>query len=296
MVRPVMLQEPGVDPAIQLVVQDGLATYAAGDGEPMMLMPYPHGFGLPFAEWPLAHALRQLNRRVVTYDPPGVGVHTTRPARISMEEMIDCADEALAALDIREPIDLVGHSMGGFCALGYALALPQRVKRLILIGTLSGGPAIQRGRGMPWGNWLTGRDRWRFIILGMRLNLGIGNLAVHKQLLRLLWKASYADKRQIPEIALAPDDHRQPAPVRDAWPRVALRLDYRDRLAEIRVPTLICVGRFDPQAPVPCSEELARGIAGARLEIFEHSGHYPFSEEPERFRQVVGQFLAAPTV
>jgi proline iminopeptidase len=54
---------------------------------------------------------------------------------------------------------------------------------------------------------------------------------------------------------------------------------------------LICVGRFDPQAPAPCSEELAAGIPGSRLVIFEHSGHYPFTEEPEKFTQVVSEFL-----
>ena len=271
-------------------MRNGLAMYAAGASEPLLLMPYPHGFGLPFADWPLANLFQQLGRRVVTFDPPGA-FRSTRPAQISMPEMLGCTEETLRALDVQGPVDVVGHSMGGLCAIAFALAQPQRVKRLLLIGTLAGGPAIRRGRGMPWGKRLMGLDRWRFTALGMRLNLGMGNLAVHKQLLALLWKASYADKRRTPQVVIEADDRRRPAPVRDSWPRTVLRLDYRTRLGEIRAPTLICVGRFDPQAPAPCSEELAAGIPGSRLVIFEHSGHYPFTEEPEKFTQVVSEFL-----
>jgi len=265
--------------------------YEAGDGEPLLLMPYPHGFGLAFAEWPLARLFQELGWRVVTFDPPGA-FRSTRPAQMSMAEMLACTVETLEALEVSGPVDVVGHSMGGLCAIALALARPERVKRLVLVGTLSGGPAIRRGRGMPWGNWLTGLDRWRFMFLGLRLGLGIGNLAVHKRLRGLLWKASYADKRLVPGSEIDVGDNRRPAPVRDSWPRVALRIDYGQRLGEIRAPTLVCVGRFDPQAPVPCSEELARGIPGARLAIFEQSGHYPFVEEQARFTQIVSHFLA----
>jgi proline iminopeptidase len=40
-----------------------------------------------------------------------------------------------------------------------------------------------------------------------------------------------------------------------------------------------------------CSEELARGISGARLVVFEQSGHLPFVEEPERFLRELNGFL-----
>jgi hypothetical protein len=121
---------------------------------------------------------------------------------------------------------------------------------------------------MPWGKWLTGLDRRRFMALSIRLNLGLGNQEVHKGLLRLLLKASYADKGQAPIVPIAAGDRWRPAPMRDAWPCAGLRLDLCRRLAEIRALALACVGRFDPQAPVACSEELVRGIRGADLEIF----------------------------
>ena len=276
-------------------VHDGLACYAAGAGEAVFLMPYPHGFGrAPIVQEPLAAVLRELDQQVVSFDPPGM-FNTRRTARVSMPEMLNCAEEALDTLGIAGPLTLVGHNMGGFCAIAYALARPERVKRLSIIGSLASASAIQHAKGLPWGDWLTGRDRLRYIYWGFRLSWGLGgNLALHKQMLQLLMYASYADKSLVPGVEIEKDDRHRPAPVRDVWPRTifAQRLDYRARLSEIRVPALIGVGCHDPQAPVGCSEELAQGIPGARLIIFERSGHYPFTEEPDLFRQTLAEFLA----
>jgi proline iminopeptidase len=53
------------------------------------------------------------------------------------------------------------------------------------------------------------------------------------------------------------------------------------------------VGRHDKITPVEFSQEIANGIPQARLEIFEHSGHNPFNDEPEKFRKIVSDFLKA---
>lgn len=58
-----------------------------------------------------------------------------------------------------------------------------------------------------------------------------------------------------------------------------------------QAPTLVIVGRYDQVTPVSCSQEIAKGIASARLEIFERSGHSPSSDEPEKFQEVLLDFL-----
>ena len=70
------------------------------------------------------------------------------------------------------------------------------------------------------------------------------------------------------------------------------RLSYAERLHEVRAPTLIVAGRHDPEAPLQCSEELLQGIRGARLVVFEQSGHAPFIEEGALFTRIVEAFLA----
>jgi proline iminopeptidase len=278
-------------PATPAVVRDGLAVYDVGTGPPLLLLPYPHGWTtVPMAADTLCPLLVSLGRRVVTFDPPGA-YRSTRPARVDMPEMLACAHEALAARAVSGPVEVVGHSMGGLCALAFTLAHPERVRRLVLVDTLAGGPSLRCARAIPWYWSPLDPTFWRCIWWGWRLMRGRGTLATHKRHAHLIARASYSDPVRVPPLCLEPGDRQRPAPVRDRWPAVARRLDYRGQLARVRAPTLVCVGRCDPQTPVGCSQELAQGIPGAQLVIFERSGHRPFEEETLRFASIVGAFL-----
>ncbi len=95
---------------------------------------------------------------------------------------------------------------------------------------------------------------------------------MHKQLLQLLWQASYADKRQMPTVAIAAGDSHRPAPVRDTWPRVALRLDYRSRLGAIQAPTLVAIGDND-YTRIEHAAEMYRLIPNATLAVLPNTTH-----------------------
>jgi len=69
--------------------------------------------------------------------------------------------------------------------------------------------------------------------------------------------------------------------------------DLTDHLGEIAVPTLILCGRHDPRVPIRQSEVLRDGIPRAELVAFEESGHFPYAEEPEKFRAAVQEFVRA---
>ena len=69
--------------------------------------------------------------------------------------------------------------------------------------------------------------------------------------------------------------------------------DVRSRLGEIRVPTLVLCGATDWITPLALSEDIAARIPGSRLVRFEHSGHKPMTEEPEKFVRELRQFLRA---
>lgn len=112
----------------------------------------------------------------------------------------------------------------------------------------------------------------------------------------LIFRDSYVDRSRFTRTPIAARDWLRPPRPRAAWKsKVAWRLDYRTRLVEVRAPTLVLAGRHDPQMPPACAEELARGIPDARVAVFEHSGHYPFVEEPAPFWTAVGEHLAAGT-
>ena len=58
----------------------------------------------------------------------------------------------------------------------------------------------------------------------------------------------------------------------------------------IRTPTLVVAGADDGITPVAQTEEIARGIAGARLEILEKAGHQAPLEQSEAFNALVERF------
>src|SRR3712207_6347008 len=131
-----------------MVVHDGLAVYAFGSGEPVLLMPYPHAATVAGDRTltALIEGFEAVGRRVLTFDPPASG-RSSRPMRLDMEEMIEGAQEALGVCAVEGPLDVIGHSQGGFAALAFAIERPEHVRRLVLVGAGAGGPSWMRAPG-----------------------------------------------------------------------------------------------------------------------------------------------------
>ena len=85
---------------------------------------------------------------------------------------------------------------------------------------------------------------------------------------------------------------RTPPPVAGAMLLELLR-DYRDVLPEIDVPVLVCAGADEKWRSVPAVEYAAELIPNARFELFEESGHCLTVEEPEKFNEVLRDFVAS---
>lgn len=67
--------------------------------------------------------------------------------------------------------------------------------------------------------------------------------------------------------------------------------DYRDVLSSIDVPALVVHGERDAVAPLPLSQEIAEGIAGARLEQIPGAGHVANADDPPAFNMLLREFL-----
>lgn len=269
----------------------GLAVYRFGTRDPLLFMAYPHGLSVVGDSTPTAliGALLGLGQQVITFDPPGAG-RSTRPMRLTMEEMLDCAEEALAVSGINGPVAVLGHSQGGIAALAFTLEHPDRVSRLILTCTASGGPAYFQAPGAIWNR--THSDYWRMALPSLLYWL-TRRKAAEKLMLNVIFQASWRDRSRFQPQPVSLRDWLRPASARIWWNQTARHLDYSSRLGEIRVPTLVMAGRHDPQMPPACSEELAAGIRHSQLVIFERSGHYPFVEESEAFQEAVRLFSSS---
>ena len=155
------------EPTEPAEIHHGLALYQRGQGRPLLALPYPHASGGgPMIDGPLVSLAAGCGFRVSTFDPPGQ-YRSTLPARVSLDEMLDCATETLGTLRLPARVAVIGHSMSALCAFYLGLARPDRVAKLVLVGTPPGsGMAIVRYRAMPfcWPPW--NPDLWRMAGLG----------------------------------------------------------------------------------------------------------------------------------
>jgi pimeloyl-ACP methyl ester carboxylesterase len=245
----------------------------------------------------LVRGLKDLGRQVITFDAPQSG-RSRRPTRLNMDEMLECAEEALTTWDVEGPVDVIGHCHGGWAAVGLAIERPERVRHLILAGTFAAMASYQKAPGALWNRSHPLYWRWRLWMVALMLS---EREAAEKLMWNVIRRASFVDQTYFVPRPVRRRDLLRHAGPRARWldplPRggadAPRRLDYRPRLQEVRAPTLVLAGAHDAQMPPSCSEELANGIPDARLISFERSGHHPFVEEPEAFWAAIGRFLSS---
>jgi len=273
------------------LITDSLAVYIVGEGEPILVFPYPHaGTNEPMAQSDFSETFIELGRKVITFDVPGAYA-STREAKVDMNEMLDCAIDALESAGVDGKIDVAGPSMGGLVTLAFALEYPERVDQLLLVNTLSGFEASLNW-GMPGSAWKWNqKEYWQLMYWGILLQNGRGNLAMHKRLMHLMREASYVNKSFVPPLEIDENDKDKPTPVRFKWSKALWNINYAEELEHVIASTLVTAGRYDPQTPIECAQELTEGIPNNNLVVFENSGHYPFVEEKDEFLDVIGAFL-----
>ena len=233
-------------------------------------------------------------RRVIMYDQLGCGKSPvpSDPDMWTVELFIEEVDAVRQALGL-ERLHVLGQSWGGMLGMEYALTQPDGVESLVICDS----PARM--------------DLWVEEANRLRAELPSevqATLLKHEQdgttddpayeeaclvfynrhVCRVPWSESVARSfAQMPnEVYMTmngPSEFHCIGTLR-TW-------DVTPRLGEITIPTLVISGRYDEATP-RISQEVSDGIPGSEWVLFEESSHMPHEEEPERFRQVVGDFLA----
>ncbi len=255
-----------------------------GTGRPVVLL---HGTGDPAGFFlPLLEALHGI--RVMAPDRPGVGLSdpVELPIRGYREAAVSWLDGLLDALGL-ETTALVGHSGGGVWALWYALARPERVTRLVLMGvpTLPGTRAPLPIRLMT--TPALGAALRRLLPPSpasfMRLARAVGEgetIGHHPDLVDLLvavardpaaQRATRAEFRALvsPLALLSRDGFRRRDRVRP------------EELGRLTMPTSVIWGERDPVGSVAVAKAVTGLIPDARLEVLP-AGHGPWLGEPAR--------------
>ena len=200
----------------------------------------------------------------VALDLPGHG-RSSRPGRDSIEGYRDVVLGLLDTLGFERAV-IVGHSMGGGIAQSLALAHPDRVAGLGLVGTgarLRVLPAILDGvlNDMP--------QTARFVV-----EQSYGP-----------WLDAATRDRAVAEFIACP------AEVTHGDFTACNQFDLMPHMAEIHAPALVICGRLDRMTPVKYSEFLALNIKNARLTLVDGAGHSVMLEKPEAVNQALADFM-----
>jgi pimeloyl-ACP methyl ester carboxylesterase len=222
----------------------------------VLLMPGPHRFQRPGQRSAdaLITGLVRLGRTVVTFDPPGSG-WSSRPTRLGMPEMLSCTLEALAAAGVDEPVDAVGHSMGGLALLAFTLQHPDLVDRLVLIGTGRGGGTHLTAPGALWNRH---HRAFPAVALLGSVHLAVGRLGSEGVLNNLIERRSFVDQSHSRPARVRAGDWLRPRAGRADWHRIARTLDYGPRLPESPPGRWCCADGMTRSSRWPARSSWAR--------------------------------------
>ena len=259
-----------------------------GAGPPVVLL---HGTGNPAGF--LLPLLRELHGvRAIAPDRPGVGLSdpTNLPAARYREAAVAWLDRLLDTLEL-DTTTLLGHSGGAMWAMWYALAHPDRIRRLVLLGP----PAVPKTRcplplrlaTTPVVGQLLSRlappSPTSILRFAHHVAREKETLARHPDLVDLLVAAGrdpvtgHASKAEH-RLFVSPFGFRRGSRLRP------------DELRQLAMPTLLIWGEFEPLGGVSVAQAVTDLIPHGRLEVLP-TGHGPWLGQPTRTAATVLEFV-----
>ena len=243
-------------------------------------------------EW--ADLAPQLETPLVIPDRPGFGLSYPIDYR-RLDFRAEAARWLLELTDglAADQIDLVGNSMGGFFAIAFAAAYPDRVRKLVLCGT-AGGLFPKPGLFLQlWATPGVGAliSRIQFRDAETLRKRAFGNYLVHPERIP-------ADLLEVALLGInlpgTADTNRaimQAVATIRGW-RPQMRLE--EALATLQVPTLFICGDHDPLAGPDVGLDLTTRMPDARITVISDAGHIPHLDQPEPVADALNDFLGQP--
>ena len=240
-----------------------------GDGDPLVFL---HGWPDSWFTWSRVLPLLPQHFRAIAIDQRGYG-DSDRPARgYAIPDFGDDVVALIDALDI-DSATIVGHSFGSFVARRVAIASPERVARLVLIGSGFGGTNP--------------------IILDLQKALRDLPDPVPPEFVRE-FQASTAYRPLPKEFfeQIIVESLKLPSRL---WREIIdglVEYDDAEELRTIAAPTLLLWGDKDALFPRAHQDHFLTAIPGAKLTVYKETGHCPNWEEPERVAADVAAFAS----
>jgi proline iminopeptidase len=268
----------------------------AGGGTPVVLLSGGPGFDVDYL-LPVADFLPAGYQRIF-FEQRGTG--RSRVAHMTAENMtLRLVIEDLEALRLhlkQERLFLLGHSWGAMLAMAYAAAHPDRIDRMVLIG--SGGPTLDFAE--RFGDNIAARLRpedleaRRYWESPDRRGTDPEKAALGA--MKAIVPGYFFDRAKALAFAAdLKDGTFHPAVNSLLMGDLNKAYDLRAGLQKVDRPVLIIQGYQDPVSD-KTADDIHALLSGSTLRFINKSGHFPWIEQPDEFRRAITSFLSpAPT-
>lgn len=255
-----------------ITTDQGIVHYEVyGRGRPVILL---HGWLGSWGLWQETMAYLGRFYRTYALDFWGFGESGKKRESYAVQDFVGLVDQFMELLGINQA-PLVGHSMGGTVSLSVAIQYPHRVRKVVVVGSPIVGSSLS----------------FLLKLFGRKL---IAYVVYHN-----LWAFQLFYRTLAP---LYTKDSRWPQMMDRDLSRTTLesflysiaslrRTDLRPRLNEIKVPTMGIYGKKDIVVHPAQWKDLLSGVPHARIERFLDAGHFPMLDEPQRFTEMLKDFL-----
>jgi pimeloyl-ACP methyl ester carboxylesterase len=256
------------------------ADIGSGDGPTVVFI---HGLGGSWQNWLENLPRVAQERRTIALDLPGHGQSEMPAEKISIPGYGRCVEALCEKLELGK-VALVGNSMGGFIAAETAIQFPERVAQLVLVSPAGITTTdLRRAPVLTWARTAAAMGAWA----STRSEAFVKRPGLRHVALNIVTRHP---SKLAPDIAWEMIAHSGKDGFVDAT-RGLLSYDFRDRLPEIRQPTLIVWGDHDAMIGVKDADEYERLIPDSRKLIMEDTGHMAMIERPVAFNDLLMEFL-----
>jgi pimeloyl-ACP methyl ester carboxylesterase len=234
----------------------------AGDGPSVLLL---HGWGGRIESFTPVYNDLVRSYTVYAIDFPGFGDSTLPAVPWGSADYARLTLAVMDRLQLASP-HIIAHSFGGQVAMNLAATHPERLGKLVLVASAGvRGPRTLKAHVKRCvsrlGKWVSAYG-------------GPFGKTLRDALYQRIQSQDYADA----------------GPLRPTLVKV-VNEDLRALLPHIKCPTLLIWGEHDRDVPPAAAQVMARLIPDAQLVIFENAGHFPYLDQFDRFRLIVGRFL-----
>ncbi|WP_047514911.1 pimeloyl-ACP methyl ester esterase BioH [Methylophilus sp. Q8] len=245
-----------------------------GQGKPLVLL---HGWGMNSAVWERVVKRLSANYRLFLVDLPGMG--QSRPVYpYHLHSLAEAVAEEIPGVST-----ILGWSLGGLVAQQIALNQPDRVEKLILVGT---NPCFVSKP--DWPNGIAARHFEQF---NERFEQDFNATLLNFLTLQCMHaKDARSTVRQLRTAFAA-----KPTPTQDNLNQaldILLQTDLREEVGRLFQPTLLIHGDRDTLAPLSAAHWLAMHMQRAQLRVIAGAAHAPFLSHADAFCESVEAFMA----